>query len=258
MPRLIVGRILGNELAPRDTPGARLDTLRRMLTQYEQGYITAEERLWAVNRVIDPQLQAAYADVLQAAGEQYFVIPFDPDEYTAATTRDEKIVAAIGINQARNELIDEGLACGDYILALDGDCYFTAADYAAVAATLTDYTLPYFSLRTLRTAADDPTRVLEVAEPMVAFSARGTMRFDETLPFGRGPKLDLLYRLGHSRKNPHIALDHEEYTQVIGTVRHAATGDEQVDIDTGLRQEVRRQSVDALLARLDAQLDVAK
>jgi hypothetical protein len=258
VPRLIVGRILGGELPPRDTPGARLAGLRQLLTRYEHGYITRDERFWVVNRVIDPELQAAYVETLQAAGESYVAIPFDPAAYAAATTRDEKIVAAIGINQARNELIDDGLARGDYVLALDGDCYFTEAEYAAVIATLADYTLPYFSLRTLRTAADDPTRVLEVAEPMAAFSARGTMRFDETLPFGRGPKLDLLYRLGHSRKNPHIALDHEKYTRVIGTVRHAATGDEQVDIDTALRQDVRRKAVDALLARLDAQLDVAK
>jgi hypothetical protein len=258
MSRLIIGRILGNELTPRDTPGARLAGLQRVLTQFERGYISPDERLWVVNRVIDPELQAAYVKTLQAGKEPYVVIPFDPDEYAAATTRDEKIVAAIGINQARNELIDEGLAAGEYVLVLDGDCYFTTADYMELSNALVDHTLPYFSLRTLRTAADDPAAVLLEAEPMVGFNAAGTLRFNEQLPFGQGDKLELLYRLGHSKQNPHTALDHEEYTRVIGTVRHAATGNPQIDIDTGLRQEVRRQSIDALLVRLDAQLDVAK
>lgn len=253
MPRLIIGRILGNELPPRDTPGARLAGLQRTLQQYEKGYIAPCERLWLINHVVDPELAAAYADVLQAAGEEFITLPFDPAAYAAAKTRDEKLIAAIGINDARNLLIYEGLRRGDYVAVLDGDCYFTVADYTELSNALVDHTLPYFSLRTLRTTADDPNMVLTEAEPMCAFSADGELRFEPMIPFGAGDKLELLYRLGHSRTGPHIALDHEDLTRVIGTVRHAATGDTLVDSDTALRQVVRRESLDALLAKLDAQ-----
>ena len=76
------------------------------------------------------------------------------------------------------------------------------------------------------------------------------------MPFGADDKAALLYQLGHARRPSDIELHHEEYTRVIGTVRHAATGAAEIDCDAVVRQETRRRSLDALLAHLDTQFGV--
>jgi len=254
MPNFIIARALGNELPPRDFPGGRISALQRILTLYERPAITSGDRLWLLNRIADPALRDAYIALLERHGESYIETPLDLDEYAIAETVDEKLCAAIGINDARNTLINAGLERADAVLLLDGDCFLTAADYIELSNALVDHTLDYFSLRMLRVAADDPARVLAEGEPTVGFRAGATLRFDPAIPFGRSDKLELLYRIGHSRLNPHVALERTDMTRVLGTCRHTATGPEDVDVDTMVRQARRAESLRTLLDTLDARV----
>lgn len=128
-------------------------------------------------------------------------------------------------NQARNAMLDLGIGTGaTYILPWDGNCYLTPTAWhnitTAIETTLhsaivlnnsaTNSTHPSVSPVSLRyfhvpmqrmTQSNDdllnssyvPTAAVE--EPQLVFHREAVERFDESLPYGCGPKVDLLYRL---------------------------------------------------------------
>lgn len=128
-------------------------------------------------------------------------------------------------NQARNAMLDLGVGAGaTFVLPWDGNCYLTPSAWrditTAIETTLhsanvlnqtaansthpsvSPVSLRYFYVPMQRmTQSNDrllnlsyiPTDATE--EPQVIFHRDANERFDEFLPYGCGPKVDLLYRL---------------------------------------------------------------
>lgn len=128
-------------------------------------------------------------------------------------------------NQARNAMIDLGIQSGaTYVLPWDGNCFLTPNAWhnitSAVESVLhtaillnssaSESTLPSVSRTSLRyfyvpmqrmiksndfllNSSYVPSEVSE--EPQLIFHRDATERFNESLPYGCGPKVDLLYRL---------------------------------------------------------------
>lgn len=191
-------RIVGNELPPRDLPGARVRT-----TQYISQQLHFQEGVtqhWVLNRILDLRLQQQLLQTLQPTACVVSVLPADPKAVNTATTFHEKVLRAIDINKARNWAIDDGQARGyDWTVILDGDCHFTPEDlqaFLAVAESTDRPTIGIPSQRCLVQHGQEPQPVAPLGEPMLAFNSKTRLRFDTTIPFGEGDKLRLLIQLG--------------------------------------------------------------
>src|SRR5688500_4990500 len=78
-PKILIYRILGNDLPPRHQQGQTLANLRFIL-QHEH-LIRGVERRWILNRIWDRSVQEKLAKLLSDDGEDYQCIQFDIDHY---------------------------------------------------------------------------------------------------------------------------------------------------------------------------------
>jgi hypothetical protein len=75
----VLYRVLGNDLPPRHEIGQTLSNLRFMLDNEPE--LEACEKRWVVNRIVDPEQEAAVIALLEERGQHYLHIPFDLGEY---------------------------------------------------------------------------------------------------------------------------------------------------------------------------------
>ena len=251
-----VVRILGNELPPRDTPGQRLRVLQFILTHEQHFPLT--EKWYIVNRIHDTAYFALVRGMLEAHKANYVVIPFKPP---APGNRRERIQQAIEINYARNEGVRLSRArAARFAVILDGDCFFNRDGWSKVASTIhTDQrqhaTRRYYSIPHLRTTIERHGNPVNEAfgEPMLVFRDDAPLLFDETIPFGEGDKLKLLFRIGHDQTPGRHYRVVGPQAKSTGYVLHLGTGEPRADENAGLRQHLRNLSLDKFLERIEAQ-----
>ncbi len=237
MLKATIWRILGNDMPPRDKPGKRLAVLADMLNK-EPEYPEAQ-KWFLLNRIVDPEWHTALCKLLNNSGARYVNVPFNsllrPDYETIR-------LQGININAARNEAISFGHAIAPWSVILDGDCTFTKGNWDLILKEMqaTEHT-PYLSIPHVREGSSNQ------GEPMLAFHSSSTERFDESIPFGDCDKLNLLWRLGHS-KTPGEAAKFVEgsQTKLVGEVTHRSTGVEDTETNLQQRERLRRASIRAL------------
>lgn len=248
----LICRILGEEQAPRDTPGARLASAAWILQNEPE--LPRAEKFWLINSVVDQRLQEAYVQLLAAHAAPFAIRPLNP-AYDPAAPFNEKVRLGIDINGARNAcLLRGGQSPHHFTAVLDGDCFFDLAGWCAAVRRI-DYDQThgqphrYFSLPSRRMTPGRPdTPISEhLTEAQLIFRNDADMRFDETIPFGAGDKQELLRRLGHVRAH---LLGNEDTCVAVGTVFHYAHGDE-AEYATAPRIALRQQSLQALVRRWD-------
>lgn len=227
-------RVLGNELPPRDLPGSRIATLRRILI--EEPAFPDVVKWFYINRPFDLQYRRELCEVLDQHNSHYITVGFDRTILPAS--REQLLRYGIAINSARNEAIAAGLAVAKFAVILDGDCMFTADGWAPVAAAMQANTHYYLSVPHRR-----ENRV-EQGEPMLAFGRDSFLRFNERDLFGYGDKLKLLFRLGHSEDadTGHLPVT-GDLTKLVGEVLHLSTGDDSTETDADTRIRLREQSL---------------
>src|SRR5688572_21505743 len=120
--KYVICRILGNELPPRDLPGSRLAVFDYIFSH--EHLDQQAQRIWILNRIIDPDMVKTIKNKLNSAGERYIELGIDWDVYASAYSRQDKINALIGLNNARNEAFKVGARLGELVFVLDGDCFF--------------------------------------------------------------------------------------------------------------------------------------
>ncbi len=224
-------RILGNDLPPRHKIGQSRENLDFILRNEPE--FDACEKLWIVNRIIDPDEEARIVERLEAEGQRYEVIPFEASEYAQvpldfsisedsqplqsdrfqamSAEQQVRLIAqvhrlknayAMHNNGARNRAIEIGRARAKWVLPFDGNCFLTDADWRHLRsgiAAIPDrqyVVVPMARLGTNDAAFDplDPRQARE--EPQLAFRRDASERFDEAHPYGRRPKVELMARLG--------------------------------------------------------------
>lgn len=224
-------RIIGNDLPPRHKSGQSLENLRFLLENEPD--LEDCTKSWIVNRIIDPERQKAVTDLLDAYGQTYSVIPFEMDAYAQAQwniegfprsdfmlsndyeamtpydqlrakahIRRDKILYAINNNGARNAALEAGRDAAKWVLPWDGNCFLTkpAWDEIRTAVSDTPY-LKYFVIPMSRVADNSvltSNGIIPEAEdePQVIFRCDADEMFRDDVPYGRRPKVDLLWRLG--------------------------------------------------------------
>ena len=226
----VLYRIIGNDLVPRHAKGQSYRNVEFIL-EHEPVFPDCEKR-WIVNRIADPVEEAEIISLLERRRQPYLRIPFDDAEYgriewdsnglpapdfvfsrpfsrlPAATKqrvqlhlRRLKNLYVMNNNGARNAALQDGRNRAKWVLPFDGNCYFTAQAFQTLREQIVSRPwYPYFIVPMARIT--DNSRLLEpdfvadaAEEPQIVFRSDTNELFDERIPYGRRPKVDLLWRL---------------------------------------------------------------
>ncbi len=227
----VLYRILGNDLYPRHKRGQTCDNLAFIL-RHEPPLEGCEKR-WVVNRIFEPDQEAAVIAMLREHNQPYLHIPFDWDAYATISfdwsgfpqrnflqsealahmkefqrarvetkLRRRKNLYVMNNNGARNAALREGRTLAKWILPWDGNCFVSASAWAQIRAKVTKFPyLKYFAVPMTRVPHNgvllNPDFVPDLGEePQILFRRDAAEEFDEAHPYGRRPKVELFWRLG--------------------------------------------------------------
>jgi hypothetical protein len=305
--KAVIYRILGNALPQRHGESDVLSQARYIL-ENEPAFPSCEKR-WILNRIVDPADKQALLALLKSHGCLVEDIPFDraafqrtfydpeglPEIFNPFTPqnrgwpaekRDGKVtkLAAyrasvwllrrrsqelVHINHARNLILARGRSIAEWILPLDGWCYFTEQAWSEVEAAMDgagDARYLIIPLQRLLSWPDSPQSLPPKnpdAEPQVAFHRDAPDDFDERLRYGDRNKGELLCGLGvPGRWHEWSADEWDSHRQrdlkapgnwtMAGWVYRLPSGaDEKVEAADGARYRARHSGVQQMASRLD-------
>lgn len=227
----VLYRIIGNDLPPRHARGQCRENLAFILAHEPE--LPGCEKRFVVNRIVDAEEDRAVIALLEKAGMRYIHIPFDeatyrgmpwdiegvPARYAPWSNRFSRLSESeqgrilmrlyrhknnyvMNNNGARNAALREGRAIAKWVLPWDGNCFVTASAWSEIrAAVLAMPEQPYFTVPMARitdnTMLFDPDhRPRAAEEPQILFRCDASEEFDTDYPYGRRPKVELLWRLG--------------------------------------------------------------
>jgi hypothetical protein len=252
-------RILGGELPPRDKPGIRMETLKFILEK--EPSFPNTHKSWLLNAIPDEEYLRSLCGMLQSYGADYRILHLDRLSYNAAQSIEDKILQAIPINKARNMAFSLGKEVARFTAILDGDCYFDKDTWEMMSRFIKrdqhrNSSLQYYAVPHIRSSIEHVTNnepLGSLGEPMLIMRDDALIGFDESIPFGKQDKLNLLYKLGYCREpmKGHVLVT-EGLCKTVGHVHHLATGDELTETDVRHRIRLRKESVENLLRSLDA------
>jgi len=206
-------RILGNDLPPRHGTEQTLMNTQWMLENEFDPENT--EKVFILNRIFNPEKLENLKRLLTDAKKEYIELPFEIEKFRALKTDLDRIKYVTNVNPARNYcLLDGARRNFDVILPLDGACYFPRQGWYAfeeVVWSMPDvgyFAIPMARVGTLQEALIDGVPQLReryvigdravygMREPQLAFTKHADRTFNETLPYGRVDKVELLWKLG--------------------------------------------------------------
>ena len=238
----VLYRIIGNDLVPRHRKGQARSNLEFIL-EHEPELADCEKR-FVVNRIVDPEEEAAILDLLEQSGRAYLHVPFDREAYRevgwdvagvpvqyAPWSRGFRNLFPIQKarvldryfrfrnqyvmhnNGARNLALREGRARARWVLPWDGNCFLTADAWEEIRGRLDSEPdwlyrmVPMARITDNRILLEDSQRPTADAEPQLIFRADARHEFDEAFYYGRRPKVELLWRLGVPGKWDHWPME---------------------------------------------------
>lgn len=268
-------RVLGNDLPPLHRPTQTLDNLRFLLAH--EPALPGCRKQFILNRIADPERREALRALVEAAGHPVDAIEIDEGAYCSLDSARDRGDYLSNNNGARNRAIELGLATADVVLPFDGQTFFTLEGWQELRAVAEAhpkcpaFVVPMVRLldnaealgpRIERQEEQGPT------EPQLAFTRACRERFDERVHYGRGPKVELLIRLGvagpwdewvgprwtRMRAMPRAAQSGQ--ARSAGFVYRLASGNSDATVRVRERQEARKEGLDRLVARVDEMMEL--
>lgn len=255
----VLCRILGNELPPRDILGSKFEVFKYI---FENEFVApGVTRLWVFNRILDSDYLDQIKKPVLDAGETYIELGIDWRQYLSSYRECDSLNALIGINHARNEAFRKARQMGQFSILLDGDCFFTEAAWDAAILELSKDQKAhperqFYAVPSVRITREDLTcqelTQRPTEEPMLIARYDAIDLFDESIPFGRGEKVEFMRRLGLvTEGNRYYALSSEGKCAVIGRVFHLSIGNEAIEKDGRLRAVRRQDALAELISKAD-------
>jgi hypothetical protein len=264
MALFALGRILGNELPPRDRYGGRLAALEALLES--EPVLPYAKKFWVINRVWDLVLAETYNRRLADTMDPVYIMPFEEDRYFEADARGQRLLYCPGINGARNKALHIAFEDPEVQFAaiFDGDCGFSSGQWRQVLDQMTDdtddgiyrmsYSVPMirtdyegWKLLTYGRTSEAPG---PVDEPQLIISRKGWdegLQYNEGLPFGHYDKLGLLMWLGHSSHQGHWhEITPNEKCRSVGACCHIGTGRIEVEHSLDKAKAARQDALERL------------
>lgn len=221
-------RIIGNDLVPRHARGQSRRNVEFAL-EHEPDLPDCR-KFWIVNRIFDEIEKGKIIDLLERNGQAYIDIPFDREAYSAVDfdfamlpkpdylydlnfarlKGSEQIISYLyrlkncylmNNNGARNVALAAGKRMAKWVLPWDGNCFLTQAAWDEIrTAVVRRPFLKYFAVPMQRVLNNDDLlskqfKVDAAEEPQIIFRSDSTEVFDEAQPYGRRPKVELMWRL---------------------------------------------------------------
>lgn len=223
-------RILGNDLPGRHQQDQTLVNLE--FTLKNENDFDDCLKLWVLNRIEDEDKKQKLVDLLNSNGKQFVDIPYDATELIAApfcfedlpcddfklksefdamSERDKLVVDCaifkhknnyiINNNGARNFAIEVGCRLADWVFPWDGNCFLTEQAWTSLTATLQQRADIQYHIVPMERLLDNqdvlrPDHIPQpIEEPQIILRNDATLRFDESLPYGLRPKVDMLKKL---------------------------------------------------------------
>jgi glycosyltransferase involved in cell wall biosynthesis len=227
----VLYRIIGNDLVPRHRKGQSRENLRFILENEPE--LTRCQKRWVVNRIADPEEEAAVIASLESHKQPYLHIPFTTRDYaligwdleglpepgyTLTSAFDElpedfrgrlfkriyryKNNYLVNNNGARNAAVKDGRGRAKWVLPWDGNCFVTGTAWDEIRESVEQR--PWFPYGIVPMARiTDPSVLLGPEfrpeareEPQILFRHDAAEVFNEEYYYGRRPKVELLWRLG--------------------------------------------------------------
>ena len=227
----VLYRIIGNDLYPRHKKGQSRENLRFIL-ENEPNFDGCEKR-FVVNRIIDQEEEELIIQLLKKHNHQFIHIPFNPDEYgkigydtsclpepgylaskefqALDKNKQDRALAAVyrlknnyimNNNGARNVALNDGLSRAKWVLPWDGNCFLTEKAWEQISHDIKAlpqvkyFVVPMTRVTNNEVLLNDNFTPEPVEEPQIIFRNDAKEKFNETFPYGRRPKVELLWRLG--------------------------------------------------------------
>jgi hypothetical protein len=203
-PTFAFFRTLGNDSPPLHSPTQTVDNLRFILEHEPR--LEGCVKHFILNRIVDPARVELLLKILSGAGLMSHVVPFDRHAFQSLPGDEERWAYLTNNNPARNLALELGAALADFVLPFDGQIFMTQEGWNQIRAEVAAHPgCPAFVVPMTRLLMNDealsPSRINRdemngPSEPQLLFSSRCPERFDETIPYGSGPKMEMLIRLG--------------------------------------------------------------
>ena len=254
-------RIIGNSLPFRDQN--KIKALQYVLNH--EWVPSCVPKIWILNQLRPCFESERIRQVLHAHNQSIVELPFDAERYKKAKTRDEKILAFIGINRARNYVLNH-LRNYDWLFLLDDTNYFNDKTWlgtvkgleGALARTPSLKTCAIPIVRHVGVLTRNPFN-LPINEPVIGFHSTSKERFDESVCFGNSSKVELIKRLGGETKE--VSKDNYQtmcqassvVCPQVGRVLHVSFSNSRLESDEGVNRRVnaRKRGIDKVISELD-------
>ena len=227
----VLYRILGNDLPPRHKEGQVLENLKFILdceSEFENC-----QKLWIVNRIVDPKPEKAIIELLERYEQEYIHIPFFPEEYAALEIDTEgfgepdffnsntyrqlgpvakeyalnftyrhKNVYVMNNNGARNTALRDGIQRAKWVFPWDGNCLIADNAWQLITEGIKTVKEEKYLIVPMTRVVNNcdllnPEFIPNpIEEPQIIFRCDAKEEFDERMQYGRLPKIQLLWRLG--------------------------------------------------------------
>ncbi|RLK03554.1 alginate lyase [Ruegeria conchae] len=225
-------RIVGNDLEPRHKVGQSLSNVRFILDNEPE--FDGVKKLWLLNRIFNTETEAKIISLLEERGQTYRRIAFDPEEYqsigysfdkfkqpdmfydghleidSTSTRTTQAIMQAYRVrnnyvmhnNGARNAALEFCLEYGKWALPFDGNCFLTSSGWARLHSNILEardkryFVVPMARITNNQDLLEPNNTFSAEEEPQLVFRCDAPLRFNEDLPYGRRPKVELFMHLG--------------------------------------------------------------
>lgn len=252
MKKYALVRILGNELPPRDKNGNRLNSLNFILIN-EPDFDNCS-KFWILNTIHDHILKNNIIALLENFNQNYIEFPFERKNYLKATTIDEKIRWAVNINAARNFGLNMFLDKYKFTFLFDGDCFFTEFLWRKTISDIKEdgESKKYYGVPGVRIVDKIPYNYHEMRswEPSLVFRNDADLKFNESIPFSKNDRIELLIKIGYVFQGSHAELQNS-ICKNVGKLLHISFGNEDIEENLQKRIEAREKSLEKLLYHID-------
>ena len=227
-------RIVGNDLEPRHQAGQSLANVQFILDH--EADFEGVQKLWLLNRIFNPETEANVIQLLEDRQQVFRRIPFKSDEYQTLgyrfdTFKDKSVFYdgrldvdpsgsqtmqailqayqprnnyVMNNNGARNAALSFCLEHGKWALPFDGNCFLTTSSWEAIRSDILRakdkryFVVPMTRITDNSELLDQSKSFEAKEEPQIAFRCDAPLRFNESHPYGRRPKVELFLHLGIS------------------------------------------------------------
>lgn len=262
-------RILGNDLPPLYTAPQMMKNLAFILMN-ERPH-NGCKMIFILNRIINPALRAVFKSMISQFEANIVEIKFEVDEYRNCITAKDRAAYITNNNPARNLAIRIGSEIADIVMPFDGQLHLSQDSWDGIEYGIHLSKAPIYIVAMHRVLHNDETLTSDghvlPAEPQLMFRNDCEDRFDESIAYGDGPKIEMLLRLGIPGPWDHWS--HPYWIQLRKNLRYSknvylprwagicyrlATGNRLATLDIEARGIARREAIAHLVGRADETL----